>query len=233
MKKIIFGMVAVGTVFAASVYASAGQGRSADIAQLIKGRARETAATSQRRYILTGGPCVGKTSIIHGLSTLGYTVVPEAATEVIAEEQAQGNSEPWKNPDFDLKISDRIYQRQQESSQSGASIVFFDRGPIDPLSYACYYNYSIHPTIISRVEEILEKPFYETTVFLIAPLIEELYENSVIRYEDRATSEKLGDYLAQAYKVLGFSVVKVPFGTIPQRVQWIVRYIETLEKMNV
>ena len=173
---------------------------------------------------------MGKTSIIQGLQKRGYAVVYEAAADVIAQAQAAGNPEPWKEVDFDLRISDCIYQRQLDSLNNSASLVFFDRGPVDPLSYACYYDYSIHPTILSRVEEILEKPFYEATVFLIAPLIEELYENSVIRYENRETSERLGEYLARAYASLGFSVVKVPFGSIEERVQWILDYVQADKK---
>ena len=67
-------------------------------------------------------------------------------------------------------------------------------------------------------------------MFLIAPLIEELYENSVIPYENRETSERLGEYLARAYASLGFSVVKVPFGSIEERVQWILDYVQADKK---
>jgi len=46
-----------------------------------------------KRYILTGAPGSGKTSIILALQSRGYDVVEEAATAVIAAEQAQGNDE--------------------------------------------------------------------------------------------------------------------------------------------
>ena len=44
-----------------------------------------------KRYILTGTPGSGKTSIIHELKNQEYAVVEEAATDVIALEQANGN----------------------------------------------------------------------------------------------------------------------------------------------
>ncbi len=53
-----------------------------------------------RRYILTGTPDSGKTSILHELKRLGYCVVEEAATDVIALEQMRGNLEPHLRPDF-------------------------------------------------------------------------------------------------------------------------------------
>ena len=37
-----------------------------------------------RRYILTGAPGAGKTSILHGLAERGHHVVPEAAAERVA-----------------------------------------------------------------------------------------------------------------------------------------------------
>lgn len=53
-----------------------------------------------RRYILTGTPGCGKTSIIRALEMTGASVVAEAATDIIAYRQMQGVAEPWKNEDF-------------------------------------------------------------------------------------------------------------------------------------
>jgi predicted ATPase len=36
---------------------------------------------------------------------MGYAVVPEAATDVIAAEHAAGNAEPWRDPLFTEKIA--------------------------------------------------------------------------------------------------------------------------------
>ena len=53
-----------------------------------------------KRYILTGTPGAGKTSILHELKSQGYGVVEEATTEVIAREQSRGNREPHLRHDF-------------------------------------------------------------------------------------------------------------------------------------
>ncbi|WP_261881219.1 ATP-binding protein, partial [Mycobacterium marinum] len=47
-----------------------------------------------RRYILTGTPGAGKTSIVRRLAELGHAVVAEAATDVILGRQARGEDEP-------------------------------------------------------------------------------------------------------------------------------------------
>ena len=59
-----------------------------------------------RSFILTGAPGSGKTAIIRQLELDGFSVVEEAATDVIALEQARGVAEPWKQPSFiDSKAS--------------------------------------------------------------------------------------------------------------------------------
>jgi predicted ATPase len=47
-----------------------------------------------RRYILAGAPGSGKTAIIRQLELDGFGVVEEAATDVIALDQARGVAEP-------------------------------------------------------------------------------------------------------------------------------------------
>ncbi|MDB5359232.1 MAG: hypothetical protein JWO51_529 [Rhodospirillales bacterium] len=47
-----------------------------------------------RRYILTGTPGAGKTSIVRRLEVLGHAVVEEAATDIIALDQVEGIAEP-------------------------------------------------------------------------------------------------------------------------------------------
>lgn len=48
----------------------------------------------QRRYIVTGGPGVGKTTIINFLEAQGYAVIHEAATDIIEAEKSCGVAEP-------------------------------------------------------------------------------------------------------------------------------------------
>ena len=53
-----------------------------------------------KRYIITGTPGCGKTSVIRALELTGASVVSEAATDLIAFRQAQDDQEPWKHPNF-------------------------------------------------------------------------------------------------------------------------------------
>jgi len=47
-----------------------------------------------KRYIITGAPGSGKTAIIRQLELDGFSVVEEAATDIIAALQTHGTAEP-------------------------------------------------------------------------------------------------------------------------------------------
>ena len=53
-----------------------------------------------RRCIITGSPGAGKTAISRQLELDEFSVVEEAATDVIAAAQAQDNPEPWTDASF-------------------------------------------------------------------------------------------------------------------------------------
>ena len=87
-----------------------------------------------KRYILTGTPGSGKTSILHELKRQGFAVVEEAATDVNAREHLLGNPEPWTQPDFVDSIVLLQKQRQLEASTSPYELQWYDRSPICTLA---------------------------------------------------------------------------------------------------
>ena len=70
-----------------------------------------------RRFIITGAPGAGKTAIIRQLELDGFSVVEEAATDVIAAAQAQGRVQPWTHPSFIDAIAALQRQRQVRASR--------------------------------------------------------------------------------------------------------------------
>jgi predicted ATPase len=83
-----------------------------------------------KRYILTGTPGAGKTTILHYLEHEGYAVVPEAATDVSALHQALGDHEPWTKPSFIAAIAELQRKRQQQSSALPGGVQIYDRSPV-------------------------------------------------------------------------------------------------------
>ncbi len=79
-----------------------------------------------KRFIFTGTPGSGKTSVIKELEKSGYAVIYEAATDVICTEQAKGIEKPWEEP----KFIDQIVRMQKERQMhSTGNIQFYDRSP--------------------------------------------------------------------------------------------------------
>ena len=71
-----------------------------------------------KRYVLTGAPGAGKTAIIRQLELDRFSVVEEAATDIIALWQAKGIAEARTHPEF----IDAIVSLQQTRERKGACL---------------------------------------------------------------------------------------------------------------
>ena len=94
-----------------------------------------------KRFILTGAPGSGKTAIIRQLELDGFTVVEEAATDVIALWHAQGIAESWMHPAFIDAIAELQKQRQLRASWQPGEVQFHDRSVICTAALEAYLGY--------------------------------------------------------------------------------------------
>ncbi len=121
-----------------------------------------------KNYILTGAPGSGKTSLINEFKKKDYLTVKEAATDIIAEEQLKGISEPWKNPEFIDKIVDLQKIRQESIKASG--LCFFDRSPICTYALSVYLGFEPSDSLLNELARIKEHQIYQKQVFFIENL---------------------------------------------------------------
>ena len=57
--------------------------------------------STERFYVITGGPGVGKTTLIEGLRDLGFNTIDEDARKIIKNQvEIQGQGLPWKNKEL-------------------------------------------------------------------------------------------------------------------------------------
>ena len=117
-------------------------------------------------YILTGSPGAGKTAILRLLEITGYVVVEEAATDVIALENALGCQEPWSDHGFIDKITTLQLHRQMCVRMAG-SVIFFDRSPVCTLALSRYLGLATSPLLAREVDRVVAEGAYETTVFFV------------------------------------------------------------------
>ncbi|GII66764.1 hypothetical protein Skr01_68490 [Sphaerisporangium krabiense] len=169
-----------------------------------------------KRYILTGTPGSGKTTILRRLATLGYATVEEAATAIIAAEQAHGDAEPWTRPAFIEKIVALQRRRQEDSNATAASIQFFDRSPICTHALSTYVGHPIPPTLSSEIDRITRERIYAPHVFFIRNLgFCEPTNARQITFEDSLTFEHLHE---QTYQAFGYNLIDIPAGLLPDRI---------------
>ncbi len=104
----------------------------------------------QKRYIITGGPGAGKTTIINVLEQK-FTVIQEAATTIIEEDLSKGISNPWEADDYHIKVNQLNLANQIKAQNSTVPVIFFDRGFIDSLSYILLQKRKLHQFVIDCV----------------------------------------------------------------------------------
>lgn len=179
-------------------------------------------------YILTGAPGAGKTAVLRLLETSGYQVVEEAATDVIALASALGRDEPWQDHDFIDKVITLQRRRQDSVRAAEGAAVFFDRSPVCTLALSRYLGFGTSCMLASEVDRVLADGTYAGTAFFIRN--QGFVQPTAARrisFEDSLVFERLHE---QAYSDLGFQLVDVPAGPLPDRVALILRTIGHLPR---
>ena len=87
-------------------------------------------------FVITGGPGVGKTTLLLELQKRFYTCIPEVAREIIKEQVAtRGDALPWKNKELYLQMMfNRSVDTYQTANDNNNSLIFFDRGIPDSIT---------------------------------------------------------------------------------------------------
>jgi predicted ATPase len=176
-----------------------------------------------KRYILTGTPGCGKTSIIRSLELAGYPVVEEAATDIIALRQAQGIAEAWRHASFIDDIVNLQKQRQMQVADLSSVVQFFDRSPLCTYALSVWLGLPISITLADEMERIREEQIYQQQVFFIENLgFCEPTQARKISFEDSLRFEKVHE---ETYRSFGYECVKVPPGDLSSRVEQIKRCV--------
>lgn len=172
-----------------------------------------------RRYIITGAPGAGKTTILAALRDRGYAVVDEAATDVNADLQAQGCDEPWRDPGFIDAITLLQRKRLAQPVPPATAVQVFDRSPICTLALARYLGLPVTPTLEKEIDRVVTEGIYQPRVFYVH-LLGSITPTAVRRIS-LAQSVTFERFHVQAYRSHGFELVDVPAGTVEERVELI------------
>ncbi len=179
-----------------------------------------------RRVVLTGAPGSGKTALLHALRQRGHVVVEEAATDVIAAQQARGIDEPWQGDDFADLIVTLQRERQTAPVPSSVLVQVFDRSPLCTLALARYLQRPVTPSLAAEVTRVLDNRVYEQEVLLVRPLgFVEPTAARRISYQDSLAFEAVHE---ATYRGHGFTLLDVPRGPVLERVAAVEAHLHTL-----
>lgn len=177
-----------------------------------------------KKYVITGGACVGKTTLLEELEKLGYETVPEAARQIIEREQGHHKLNPRWNPILpwtDLyKFQEEVERRQRcNENDIKNDVAFLDRSLVDGIAYARLGDIEELPNL----RKYITKAKY-TKVFFLEHL--PFYHKDDQRYEDEKTSKDIHNEIYNVYTELGFDVVRVPAVSVKERVKLILDEIK-------
>lgn len=172
-----------------------------------------------KRFILTGTPGSGKTSVINALEKHAYSVIHESATDVIAQAQAKGIERPWEELDF----TDKIVRMQKERQMSATgNFQFYDRSPFCTYALGKYLGYALSHIGLDEIDRCLKAGIYENKVFFFENLgFIEHTDARKISFEDALIFEQIH---LDVYKQFDFEIIIVPKKSIEKRCEFVLEH---------
>jgi predicted ATPase len=169
-------------------------------------------------YVITGGPGVGKTTLLRELERRGFAVAEEVARQIIREQvESGGNAVPWG----DTKLyTELMLARSIESflQNSQSNLTFCDRGIPDTLCYARI----IQLADSREIEKACEKFQYNPKVFMLPPW-PEIYATDSERKQTLDEAVETCRMMTDAYQDCGYEIVEVPRAEVEARADFILR----------
>lgn len=183
---------------------------------------------TKKRIVITGAPGTGKTTIINKLEQDHFFCFHEIIRAMTQEAKNNGGSNTMKsNPivsvsdpyQFNLLILNGRIQQYKDASDESADVLFYDRGIPDVLAYMDYFEQVYEQDFIKACEE-----HKYDRVFLLPPW-EDIYVSDEERYESFEQATQLHHHLLETYTRFGYNCIEVPFGTVEERNNFILKHI--------
>jgi predicted ATPase len=173
------------------------------------------------RYVITGGPGAGKTSLLTALGQRNFACSPEISRQLIEENSATGSRcLPWIDlPCFAERAFERMIASYNEAAEQ--QITFFDRGIPDIIAYLRVAG--LEPD--ERTGRTWQHYPYATTIFLLPPW-EQIYIRDDARWQTFEEAATIYHHIATIYRSSGYSVQELPKCPVQQRADLILKMLQ-------
>lgn len=174
------------------------------------------------RFLLVGGPGVGKTLTARVLQQHGFQCMPDVARSIIQSRLSRGEIPRPEPRKFATQILLEEIKNYDSTSKS-QSPVFFERGIPDALGMLS----ECAAIAEHRVEvELALRPCNENVFFF--PFWPEIYAQD----EERDQTPEQADFISRAvekwYRKLGFTIIEMPRRSPEERCAFIVGFVDRL-----
>lgn len=171
-------------------------------------------------FVFTGGPGVGKTTLLRHLAAMGELTVEENARAVIRDEVADGGTGvPWGDNDRFVALTFARDLAAFEARAGDGRRLFFDRGLFDMVGA----NGTTPPPALL---EAVRTRRYSSTVFVFPPW-REIYAVDGERKQGWPEAEATFGKVMTALPALGYAPVVVPVGTVEARAAFVLARART------
>jgi predicted ATPase len=172
-----------------------------------------------RRFVLTGGPGGGKSTLLDALAERGYRIAPEAARRLIKGRLSLGLP---PRPDPVTFARDILHwdMEQHRAAADHNGTTFFDRGVLDALYMLDLESALSRDEIASHIQAFP----YNGTVFLLPPW-EAIYAMDSERDQTFEESVAVFEGMKRWYARWGYQTVEVPRAGVEARVSFILHAI--------
>jgi predicted ATPase len=163
-----------------------------------------------KKYVLTGGPCCGKTTLLSELQRRGFSVLEETARQVIAE-----------NPNLTLEERQIIIFNQQLKKENCLELgkaYFLDRSLIDGIAYSLFYGNKL-PKVFQDFD--LRERY--SRIFVLSQLP---FEKDAIRVENEDEAKIIHKKIKEIYESLRYNTLEIPVMPVKQRAEFILSKIQ-------
>lgn len=171
--------------------------------------------------MIAGGPSTGKTAVVKGIENEGFKCFHEISREITLQAREEGIEQLFLTDPilFSKRILEGRLQQFKASEFLPDALVFFDRGLPDVVAYLDCFG-TPYPEEFSKIC----KAYTYDTIFLLPPW-REIHTADNERYENFEEALRIHEYLLNAYKSFGYTVIEVPKLPIAERVDFIFKIL--------
>lgn len=180
--------------------------------------------TTENRFVITGGPCAGKTTLIDALRGAGFVSSAEAGRQIIRDQtRIEGEALPWRDRALYAEVQLAWELRAYDALAGHDGPVFFDRGIPDVIGYLRLEGLPVPAHMLRAAEDLR----YARRVFLCPPW-PEIFARDAERRQTPEVAERTCASMIETYAGLGYELVEVPKVPIEARLRFILDSVGNL-----